>query len=84
MIQPRDNVIQAFRSPNRNQYMAVAGLGLIALALAGLIGRDVFFPPAQAAAAVCTAAVTRGTVRSAVSAHLRASRDGTGELARKS
>jgi len=66
VIQPRDNVIQAFRSPNRNQYMAVAGLGLIALALAGLIGRDVFFPPAQAAAAVRTAAVTRGTVRSAV------------------
>ncbi|HEX6349761.1 MAG TPA: biotin/lipoyl-binding protein [Candidatus Dormibacteraeota bacterium] len=66
MIQPHDNVIQAFRSPNRNQYVAVAGLGLIALALAGLIGRDVFFPPSTTLAAVRTAAVTRGTVRSRV------------------
>ncbi len=66
MTQPRDNVIQAFRSPHRNQYVAIAALGLIALALAVLIGRDVFFPPAPAAAAIRTSAVTRGTVRSAV------------------
>ena len=66
MIQPRDNVIQALRSPHRNQYVAIAALGLIALALAVLIGRDVFFPPAPAAAAIRTSAVTRGTVRSAV------------------
>ena len=66
MIQPRDNVIRAFGSPNRSQYVAVVGLGLIALALAALIGRDVFFPPSAAAAAVRTATVSRGTVRSAV------------------
>ena len=66
MIQPRDNVIQAFRSPQRNQYIAIAALGLIALALAALIGRDVLFPPAPAAATIRTASVIRGTVRSAV------------------
>jgi HlyD family secretion protein len=66
VLQPRDNVIQAFRSPHRNQYAAIAALGLIALALAALIGRDVFFPPTPAAAAIRTATVMRGTVRSAV------------------
>jgi HlyD family secretion protein len=66
VIQPRDNVIQAFRSQNRRPALVVAGLSLVALALAVLIGRDVFFPPAPAAAAIRTASVTRGTVRSSV------------------
>ena len=66
MIQPRDNVIQAFRAQNRTPALVAAGLALVALALAVLIGRDVFFPPTAAAAAIRTASVTRGTVRSAV------------------
>jgi HlyD family secretion protein len=46
----------------------VAGvLALIALLLVVLIAHDVFFPPAPSTVASRTAAVTRGTVRSAVS-----------------
>jgi HlyD family secretion protein len=43
------------------------GLGLLAVLLAFLIAHDVFFPPGPASAAVNTATVQRGTVRSAVS-----------------
>src|SRR5919198_4240504 len=51
----------------QNQTMAV--LGAVALALAYLIARDVFFPATHpAAAAVRSAAVTRGNVTSAVTA----------------
>ncbi|HLQ60666.1 MAG TPA: biotin/lipoyl-binding protein [Candidatus Acidoferrales bacterium] len=48
--------------------IAVAGLSLVALALLALIGRDVFLPPSTTAAALRLATVTRGTVRSTVTA----------------
>jgi multidrug efflux pump subunit AcrA (membrane-fusion protein) len=55
--------------PINQQTLAAAGLALVAIVLAALIGHDVVFPPSQnAAASLRTAAVTRGTVRSAVSA----------------
>ena len=50
------------------QALAVAGLALVAILFAALIGHDFVFPPAQnAAASLRTATAGRGTVRSAVS-----------------
>ncbi|HEX6547154.1 MAG TPA: biotin/lipoyl-binding protein, partial [Candidatus Dormibacteraeota bacterium] len=52
----------------QRQYITVAALAFVAIALAVLIGRDVLFPAAPAAASVRTYTVAVGSVRSAVTA----------------
>ena len=65
--EPKLTAIRGRRALLNRQSTSVALLALVALLLAALIGRDVFFPPAQKAAALTTTTVQTGTVRQAVS-----------------